>query len=80
MNFPWSIEYTKYIEKKIAEVEGALITARGRISLAAEALGVPRPTLQRWIKDFDLGARVLELRLAGGAGKVGRPRKPRSTK
>jgi DNA-binding NtrC family response regulator len=75
MTLPWSPELEAVEAKKRVEVEEAIIAAKGNVCHAALVLGVKRPTLHRWLEEYELVDAAAELREEAGQGRMGRPKK-----
>lgn len=73
MTLPWSPELDAVEQKKRVEVEEAILATKGNITHAAVTLGVPRPTLYRWLEEYGLVDAAAELRREAGHARRGRP-------
>lgn len=72
---PWSPEAEALEERKRTEVEAALDTSIGNVTVAAEQLGISRSYLNKLLNKFELVGRAKKLRLDRSGRSMGRPRK-----
>ncbi len=67
---------TALVETRLQTFTRALELSTGNISATARHLGIVRSYATRLVREFGLGVRAKEMRVAAGAAKSGRGRIP----